>query len=807
MTHLLANAVDTFCWVLVVLILGVWAFRGYVRSDDRFGLVRRYIISAALVLLILGILRIDSPVKYLLFIFPCVILSFLWLPSIVSTIVRPLTGAFDGGNEEAEPKPFYFTAEGHRRKGEYDQAIAEVRKQLELFPGDYEGYVKLASIQMEDLKNLSAAQATLNEFLEIPGRAPNEMFGALHLLADWQLQFGRSARAAGETLQRIVHLYPNTPFEHAAKQRLAHLVTADEANRVRHESKFTVEPGRRDIGISNAPAPESAPVDPGTRATELVKQLQSHPFDTEAREKLAILYAEEFQRVDMAADQLEQLIALPTEPPKHVAHWLNLLATLHIKHAQNLEAAQSALRRIAERFPGGALATMATTRLASLNAELKASQITAPKTLGTYERNMGLKRSLSLLILMFGVGAGFAASFPPVAELPSRPDLPDPLVMMDGKPVTTKKEWIKQRRPELKALFQHYMYGWFPASVKVTGKVTYTDRNFFDGKATLKLATISLGKAPCPEVHLLMVIPNHRDKPAPLFLGMNFSGNHTVVADTNVPLPTAWMPPKMAHVVNNRATEAGRGTQIDTWALEQSVDRGYAVATYYCGDVEMDRTNATGGVRELIHVPKAADDWGTIAAWAWGMQRVVDYLIRDLDIDRQRIALVGHSRFGKATILAGAFDERIALVIPLQAGCGGTAPSRGKIGESVKRINTAFPHWFNGVFKEFNDQVDRLPFDQNCLIALCAPRPVLLGGATEDTWTNPTGAFDMLRAASGAYHLLGAEGLAATAMPPTNVLIDSNLGYFIRPGKHSMTRTDWKYFLDFADKHIAESNR
>jgi len=411
-------------------------------------------------------------------------------------------------------------------------------------------------------------------------------------------------------------------------------------------------------------------------------------------------------------------------------------------------------------------------------------------------------RSIMTVFLLAAFGAGGAEAFPPVSELPLRPEAPDPLVMLDGKPVTTKKGWFKKRRPELKALFQHYMYGWFPPPVKVTGKVTYTDKNFFDGKATLKLATISLGGPMAPQVHLLMVIPNRRNKPAPAFLGMNFSGNHTLLADTHVPVTAAWMLPELSHVVDNHATEAGRGKEIDTWALEQSIDRGYAVATYFCGDVEEDRTNAMGGVREKIHVPRAPDDWGTIAAWAWGMQRVMDYLARDPDIDSKRIALVGHSRLGKAAILAGAFDDRAALVIPLQAGCGGTAPSRGRTGESVKQINTRFPEWFCGVFKQFNDQPERLPFDQDCLIALCAPRPVLLGAAAEDTWANPSGAFEMLQAAGGAYRLTGAEGLAAQTMPGTNQVIDSNLGYFIRPGKHSMTRADWKVFLDFADKHL-----
>jgi hypothetical protein len=411
-------------------------------------------------------------------------------------------------------------------------------------------------------------------------------------------------------------------------------------------------------------------------------------------------------------------------------------------------------------------------------------------------------RLMMLVSVLAALGAGGAESFPPVSELTLRTEVPDPLVMLDGGQVRTKTEWLKKRRPELEALFQHYMYGWFPPPVKVEGKVTYLDTAFFGGKATLKLATIRLGRAPAPQIHLLTVVPNRRTKPAPVFLGMNFGGNHTLVADTNVPVTGSWLLPELPHVANSHATEAGRGTEADSWALEQSIDRGYAVATFCCDDVEEDRTNAIGGARELIHAPRAADDWGTVAAWAWGLQRMVDYLREDRDMDRRRIALVGHSRLGKAALLAGAFDERVALVIPLQAGCGGTAPSRGSTGESVKEINTRFPEWFCGVFKEFNDQPERLPFDQNCLIALCAPRPILLGAAVEDTWANPAGAFEMLRSADGAYRLLGAEGLAAQALPGANQLIDGTLGYFIRPGKHSMTREDWKIFLDFADQHL-----
>jgi hypothetical protein len=153
-------------------------------------------------------------------------------------------------------------------------------------------------------------------------------------------------------------------------------------------------------------------------------------------------------------------------------------------------------------------------------------------------------------------------------------------------------------------------------------------------------------------------------------------------------------------------------------------------------------------------------------------------------------------------LLAAAFDERIALAIPHQAGCGGTSPSRGKIGESVKQINESFPHWFDATFKEFNDRPDRLPFDQHCLIALVAPRPVLLTNGVEDKWANPQGQFQMLQAADPVYRLLGAGGLDAKEMPQIGKLIDSTLGYYIRPGKHSMGNEDWKIFRAYADKHF-----
>jgi dienelactone hydrolase len=419
-----------------------------------------------------------------------------------------------------------------------------------------------------------------------------------------------------------------------------------------------------------------------------------------------------------------------------------------------------------------------------------------------------MRPTLLFALCLSLVGSAHAADFPAVTELPARAELPDPLVMLNGQRVTTKEKWTEERRPELKALFQHYMYGYLPAPEKITAKVEREDKKALDGKATLREVTISFGPPDTPPIHLLLVVPNDRKGPAPVFVGMNFCGNHALLKDPAIRLPSVWMYGNHPGVKDNRATEAGRGTQIDVWALDQSIARGYAVATFYNGDVDPDRKEVRAGIQPHLRKKDAKPsphDWGTIATWAWGIHRAVDYLVTDQDLDKSRIAVVGHSRLGKTALLAAAFDERIALSIPHQAGCGGTAPSRGKVGESVTKINTSFPHWFNGTFKEFNDRPEKLPFDQHCLVALVAPRPVLFSNAVEDTWANPEGQFQVLKAADPVYRLLGAGGLEAKEMPELNKLIDSKLGYYIRPGKHSMTREDWKVFLDFADKQLGKA--
>ena len=397
-------------------------------------------------------------------------------------------------------------------------------------------------------------------------------------------------------------------------------------------------------------------------------------------------------------------------------------------------------------------------------------------------------------------------SFPDVSQLSVQTNTPGPLMSLNGKPVTTMRQWFSQRRPELKKLFEHYEYGTMPPSRHFKATVERDWEDYFNGKALGRQVALSFGTSSnAPVIHLLFVKPNRNglSRGFSVFVGMNACGNFAAVTNADVPMPDALIPKGCPNCVDLHATEAGRGKQLDVWSMEQCVDRGYAVATFYCGDIEPDQTNATTGIRAFLGLSSSLPppkDTGVIAAWAWGLLRTVDYLRAQKEIDGRRIALVGHSRLGKAATLAAAFDERIAMVVPLQAGCGGTAPSRGKIGESVKAINNRFPHWFNDEFKTFNAQPDRLPFDQNCLIAMVAPRPVLIGCAREDTWSNPSGQFEMMRAADDVYRLLGVEGLSEPKMPEINRLVGQRLAYYIRPGKHAMTSDDWNYILNFADK-------
>lgn len=388
------------------------------------------------------------------------------------------------------------------------------------------------------------------------------------------------------------------------------------------------------------------------------------------------------------------------------------------------------------------------------------------------------------------------------AKVPSY-TLPDPLRFENGEPVKTSADWPK-RRAELLGLFEAHVYGKTP--VGRPAGMHFEPRkkidSFLGGKATLEEIRIHFREGDDgPFVDVLLIKPA---KPAvggaPAFVGVNFTGNHGVHPSTEITLSTVWMresnePEKKGQVIDHRSTEASRGNQASRWPLEMIVDAGCALATFYYGDIDPDFDDGfENGIHSLFGKPGPAE-WGSIGAWAWGASRVMDYLETDPAIDSKKVAVMGHSRLGKTALWAGAQDERFAMVISNNSGCGGAALSRRRFGERVGRINTSFPHWFADTFHQYNENEAALPVDQHQLIALIAPRLVYVASAVEDEWADPRGEFLSAVHAGPVYELLGKKGLGVKEMPELNAAVGESIRYHIRSGKHDVTDYDWEQYL------------
>jgi len=403
-------------------------------------------------------------------------------------------------------------------------------------------------------------------------------------------------------------------------------------------------------------------------------------------------------------------------------------------------------------------------------------------------------------LLMFSAGAEMA----PVDSLPEKPELPEALVAMDGTPITTAEEWHEKRRPELVALFQHYMYGFAPESPGIVARIERDDADACGGKATLRQIEITFAGLPdsAPRIHLLLFLPNVVEGPVPVFVMLNRCGNYAVHDDPRILVREG----VYANKECAPADAGGRGGEKAAYSVERFIERGYGFATFHQSDIDPDINDFTDGIHPFLPVAQPADaQWATLRAWAWGLSRCLDYLVTEPRIDAARIGVSGHSRRGKTALLAAALDERFALAAPHQAGTGGTALSRDNTQETVKLINDRFPHWFNGNFKKFNDAVTRLPFDQHLLMALVAPRALIDTEGIQDKWASPDGALRALRAADPVYKLLGAPGMSTdsngllekgAAITPENA---GNLLQYRLDTRHEMNPDYWEKVLDFAD--------
>jgi hypothetical protein len=384
--------------------------------------------------------------------------------------------------------------------------------------------------------------------------------------------------------------------------------------------------------------------------------------------------------------------------------------------------------------------------------------------------------------------------------------LPDPLKLPGGEAVTDAKTWYEKARPRIVKLFEENQYGRAPGrpedmSFDVFDKGTPA----FDGKALRKQVTIYFTKdKEGPRMDLLIYLPVDAKGPAPLLLNLSFMPNNLTVSDPNVKVGRFWDPKEKKRVP---ADKEGRG--FGRINVQPFIEKGFGVATFNYADVDPDALDSmAGGIRAVYLKPgqkePAPDEWGAIAAWAWGMSRAMDYFETDKAIDAKRVAITGISRLGKTVVWAGARDERFALVIPSCSGEGGAALSRRNYGETIAALvhPTRYPYQFCANYAKYADKVSELPVDSHMLLALIAPRPVLLQTGNTDRWSDPYGEFLAAVAAEPVFKLLGAEGLGTDKMPPAGEPIMHTLGYYMHDGGHGAMPADWEVFLKFMEMHL-----
>jgi pimeloyl-ACP methyl ester carboxylesterase len=356
--------------------------------------------------------------------------------------------------------------------------------------------------------------------------------------------------------------------------------------------------------------------------------------------------------------------------------------------------------------------------------------------------------------------------------------LPEVLSSPKGTKVKNAGTWEKNRRNEILELFRENVYGRVPSTpYEKTFTLINEDKNSMGGASTLKQIDIKIessGKS--LDIHLTLFVPNKVAKPVPAYL-----------------------------LIDNRGpqnTDPTRKLRSEFWPAEEVIARGFAIAVFSNADVDPDNFDEfKNGIHGLLdRGERKPDSWGTIAAWAWGASRCMDYFETDRDINSKKVAVVGHSRGGKTALWAAAEDQRFAMAVSNESGCGGAALARRKYGETVARINNAFPHWFCTNYRKWANNEDSMPVDMHMLISLIAPRAVYVTSASEDLWADPKGSYLSLYHSVPVFKLFEKGMTLPERMPPLNKQITSGkLAYHVRDGAHNLLLRDWNWFMDFGD--------
>lgn len=391
-------------------------------------------------------------------------------------------------------------------------------------------------------------------------------------------------------------------------------------------------------------------------------------------------------------------------------------------------------------------------------------------------------------------------------SVPER-QIPSVLLKSDGSQVATAWEWMTFRRPEVLDFYTREVYGeLLPRPEEMTSETVSCKLDALENRAIRKEIKITFRQGGLSHsIMMLLYIPKNAPGKVPVFLGLNFKGNHTATCEEDVQ--------ETGRDFNGELVEKTRGIQCERWEFENAISRGFAVATCcyhdifpdFWGDKDWDKA----WKRSIYRIFYPGTDpvelnkrYSAIGAWSWGLSRMLDVLEGETLLDCRRAGVVGHSRLGKTSLWTGANDQRFKVVVSNDSGHGGAALFKRNLGESITILNLAFPHWFVSGFNQYNGKDADLPFDQNFLLALIAPRALGIGSATEDLWADPKGEFLAGVHASEVYRLFGAKGMPVETHPAPDVNVTGEVSYHLRTGEHNILLQDWNHYFDIADKFM-----